>query len=178
MSLPLNLPVSYAIATLNQMSQAEFTEALGSIFEHTPEIAAQAWQERPFDDVTKLHQVMIAIIKAMSESDQLKLICAHPDLGSKFKMAEASIQEQSTVGLDQLSITEYDRFQQLNQAYKQKFSFPFIIAVRNHTKETILSAFERRLQHSLEVERQQAIAEIIEIARWRLILAVKSYEIS
>ena len=174
----MSLPVSYAIATLNQMSQAEFTEALGSIFEHTPEIAAQAWQERPFDDVTTLHQVMTAIIKAMSESEQLKLICAHPDLGSKFKMAEASIQEQSTVGLDQLSITEYDRFQQLNQAYKQKFSFPFIIAVRNHTKDSILSAFERRLQHSLEVERQQAIAEIIEIARWRLILAVKSYEIS
>ncbi len=168
----MNFPSKYAIATLNQMSQAEFTEALGSIFEHTPEIAAQAWQERPFDDLTKLHLVMAGIVKNMNESDQLKLICAHPDLGSKFKMAEASVQEQSTVGLDQLSSSEYSRFQQLNDAYKQKFGFPFIIAVRNHTKDSILAAFEQRLNNTIALEKKQAIAEIIEIARWRLFLAI------
>jgi 2-oxo-4-hydroxy-4-carboxy-5-ureidoimidazoline decarboxylase len=157
---------------LNQMSQSEFTEAIGSIFEHTPEIAAEAWRSQPFADVQNLHQVMVAIVLKMSDDEQLKLICAHPDLGSKFKMAEASIQEQSTVGLDQLSATEYDRFQYLNQAYKDKFAFPFIIAVRNHTKDSILKAFEQRLLNNLEVEKKQAIAEIIEIARWRLILAV------
>ena len=156
------------IANLNQMSQVEFTEALGAIFEHTPEIATAAWLERPFTDISELHQVMAAIVYKMSEAEQLKLICAHPDLGSKFKMAEASVQEQSTVGLDQLSAAEYDRFQQLNDDYKQKFSFPFIIAVRNHTKESILNAFEQRLLNSLAMEKQQAITEIIEIARWRL----------
>ena len=156
------------IANLNQMSQVEFTEALGAIFEHTPEIATAAWLERPFTDISELHQVMAAIVNKMSEAEQLKLICAHPDLGSKFKMAEASVQEQSTVGLDQLSAAEYDRFQQLNDDYKQKFSFPFIIAVRNHTKESILNAFEQRLLNSLAMEKQQAITEIIEIARWRL----------
>jgi 2-oxo-4-hydroxy-4-carboxy-5-ureidoimidazoline decarboxylase len=150
------------------MSQSEFIEVLGSIFEHTPEIAAEAWLERPFADISELHQVMAAIVNKMSEADQLKLICAHPDLGSKFKMAEASVQEQSTVGLDQLSPTEYNRFQQLNDNYKQKFSFPFIIAVRNHTKESILSAFEERLLNSVATEQKQAITEIIEIARWRL----------
>jgi 2-oxo-4-hydroxy-4-carboxy-5-ureidoimidazoline decarboxylase len=159
---------------LNQMSQSEFTEAIGSIFEHTPEIAAEAWRSQPFADVQSLHQVMAAIVLKMSDDEQLKLICAHPDLGSKFKMAEASIQEQSTVGLDQLSATEYDRFQYLNQAYKDKFAFPFIIAVRNHTKDSILKAFEQRLLNNLEVEKKQAIAEIIEIARWRLILATSS----
>ena len=156
------------IANLNQMSQVEFTEALGAIFEHTPEIATAAWLERPFTDISELHQVMAAIVYKMSEAEQLKLICAHPDLGSKFKMAEASVQEQSTVGLDQLSAAEYDRFQQLNDDYKQKFSFPFIIAVRNHTKESIINAFEERLLNSLVIEKQQAITEIIEIARWRL----------
>ena len=159
---------------LNQMSQSEFIEAIGSIFEHTPEIAAEAWRSQPFTDVQNLHQVMAAIVLKMSDDEQLKLICAHPDLGSKFKMAEASIQEQSTVGLDQLSATEYDRFQYLNQAYKDKFAFPFIIAVRNHTKDSILKAFEQRLLNNLEVEKKQAIAEIIEIARWRLILATSS----
>ena len=157
---------------LNQMSQAEFTEVFGSIFEHTPEIAAEAWRSRPFADVQNLHQVMAAIALEMSETEQLKLICAHPDLGSKFKMAESSVQEQSTVGLDQLSETEYNRFQELNQAYKEKFSFPFIIAVRNNTKDSILAAFEQRLENNLEVEQKQAIAEIIEIARWRLTLTV------
>jgi 2-oxo-4-hydroxy-4-carboxy-5-ureidoimidazoline decarboxylase len=156
------------------MSQDEFTEALGSIFEHTPEIASESWRSRPFTDVMQLHQTMTAIVNKMNESAQLTLICAHPDLGSKFKMAEASVQEQSTLGLDQLSPTEYDRFQNLNQDYKEKFSFPFIIAVRNHTKDSILAAFEQRLQNNLEVEKQQAIAEIIEIARWRLILAIKA----
>ena len=159
---------------LNQMSQSEFIEAIGSIFEHTPEIAAEAWRSQLFTDVQNLHQVMAAIVLKMSDDEQLKLICAHPDLGSKFKMAEASIQEQSTVGLDQLSATEYDRFQYLNQAYKDKFAFPFIIAVRNHTKDSILKAFEQRLLNNLEVEKKQAIAEIIEIARWRLVLATSS----
>ena len=159
---------------LNQMSQSEFIEAIGSIFEHTPEIAAEAWRSQPFADVQSLHQVMAVIVLKMSDDEQLKLICAHPDLGSKFKMAEASIQEQSTVGLDQLSATEYDRFQYLNQAYKDKFAFPFIIAVRNHTKDSILKAFEQRLLNNLEVEKKQAISEIIEIARWRLILATSS----
>jgi len=168
----LSLTFNYVIATLNQMSQTEFTEALGSIFEHTPEIAAQAWRKRPFDDVTNLHQVMTAIVENMSEADQLKLIRAHPDLGSKFKMAEASVNEQSTVGLDQLSSDEYQHFQQLNDAYKQKFGFPFIIAVRNHTKDSILASFKQRLENTIALERKQAIAEIIEIARWRLVLAV------
>jgi len=166
--------LSYSIAMLNQMSQAEFTAVLGSIFEHTPEIAAKAWRSQPFADVQNLHQVMAAIALKMSETEQLKLICAHPDLGCKFKMAEASVQEQSTVGLDQLSATEYNRFQQLNQNYKDKFSFPFIIAVRNNTKDSILAAFEQRLENNLEVEQKQAIAEIVEIARWRLILSISN----
>jgi 2-oxo-4-hydroxy-4-carboxy-5-ureidoimidazoline decarboxylase len=160
------------LENLNQMSQAEFTEVLGSIFEHTPEIASEAWRSRAFNNVMQLHQTMAEIVNKMSESEQLKLICAHPDLGSKFKMAEDSVQEQSKVGLDRLSTAEYDRFQQLNDAYKEKFGFPFIIAVRNHTKDTILKAFEQRLENAMQIEKKQAIAEIIEIARWRLTLAI------
>lgn len=165
-------PLSYLLKTLNQMSQSEFTKALGSIFEHTPEIASEAWRSLPFENVLQLHRTMAEIVTNMNEADQLKLICAHPDLGSKFRMAEASVQEQSTVGLDQLSAAEYNRFQQLNDAYKEKFGFPFIIAVRNHTKDTILKAFEQRLENDPQLEKKQAIIEIIEIARWRLTLAI------
>ncbi|WP_246142034.1 2-oxo-4-hydroxy-4-carboxy-5-ureidoimidazoline decarboxylase [Hyella patelloides] len=158
----------YAIAQLNQMSQQEFTIALGAIWEDTPEIAQQTWHNQPFADIEALYKAMVAIVKSMSETEQLALIKAHPDLGSKAKMAEASVQEQAGVGLDRLSESEYQRFQSLNQAYKEKFGFPFIIAVKNHTKESILEAFTIRLKNNQEQEKQQALTEISKIARLRL----------
>lgn len=150
------------------MSQEDFTTALGEIWEETPEIANQAWHNKPFEDVEALYQAMVAVVENMSETQQLELIKAHPDLGGKAKMAQASVQEQSGAGLDRLSESEYERFQSLNQAYKDKFGFPFIIAVKNHTKESILSAFETRLENSQEAEKQQALTEISKIARLRL----------
>ncbi len=157
-----------SIATLNQMSQEDFIRVLGSVFEETPAIAAHAWNQRPFTSVADLHQTMVQVVNAMSAAEQLLLIRAHPDLGSKAKMANASVQEQAGVGLDQLSAAEYDRFQTLNQAYKNRFGFPFIIAVKSHTKESILAAFEQRLGNSLEAEQQQALIEITQIAQFRL----------
>lgn len=160
--------MSYAIAQLNQMSQEEFVAALGAIFEETPVIADQVWKKRPFVDVADIYQQMVDVVKAMSREEQLKLIRVHPDLGSKAKMAAASVQEQSGVGLDQLTVGEYERFKLLNSMYKAKFNFPFIVAVRNHTKDSILTAFERRLENTVDQELEQAIAEIFQIAQFRL----------
>ena len=159
---------TYSIVELNQLSQDGFTAVLGPIFEATPTIAHQAWQSRPFADVTDLHQRMVAVVRSMDRAQQVALIRAHPDLGSKAKMAEASVQEQAGVGLDRLSPDEYDRFQSLNVQYKQQFEFPFIIAVKNQTKTSILEAFDRRLQNSPAQELEQALAEICRIARFRL----------
>jgi 2-oxo-4-hydroxy-4-carboxy-5-ureidoimidazoline decarboxylase len=161
--------VAYAIAQLNQMNQAEFVAALGEIYEHTPAIAAQAWNQQPFTDVTELHQTMMAVVQSMSLAEQDALIQAHPDLGSKAKMAIASVQEQAGAGLNQLSPAEFERFQTLNQAYKTKFGFPFIVAVKNHTKASILEAFEQRLKNSLAAEREQALNQIFQIAQFRLL---------
>lgn len=158
----------YAIAQLNQMSQQEFTAALGEVWEQTPEIAKQAWHSQPFANLNFLYQAMVAVVDNMSDKEQLALIQAHPDLGSKAKMADASVQEQAGVGLDRLSNQEYERFQSLNQRYKDKFGFPFIIAVKYHTKDSILKAFETRLKNTQEQEQQQALAEISKIARLRL----------
>ena len=158
----------YTFAQLNRMSQEDFTTALGEIWEETPEIANQAWHNKPFENVEALYRAMVAVVESMSETQQLALIKAHPDLGGKAKMAQASVQEQAGVGLDRLSESEYQRFQSLNQAYKDKFGFPFIIAVKNHTKESILSAFETRLQNSQEAEKREALTEISKIARLRL----------
>ena len=159
----------YTIAELNQMNQEAFVEALGAVFEHTPTIAQQAWTQRPFCDVNILHQKMVEVVQGMSQAEQLALIRAHPDLGSKAKMAEASVKEQVGIGLNQLTPEEYDRILLLNQAYKDKFGFPFIIAVKNHTKASLLEAFEHRLQNSVDAEMELALTEIAQIAKFRLL---------
>jgi 2-oxo-4-hydroxy-4-carboxy-5-ureidoimidazoline decarboxylase len=164
------------IDDLNHMDLEEFMNQLGGVFEDTPAIARRVWDNRPFANLEALHQSLVDDVKAMNVAEQLALIRAHPDLGSKAKMAEASVKEQAVAGLDQLTADEYQQFQQLNQAYQEQFEFPFIIAVKNHTKESILEAFRLRLHHSVEVEREGAIAEIIEIARLRLAQVVQELE--
>ncbi|MFM7437914.1 MAG: 2-oxo-4-hydroxy-4-carboxy-5-ureidoimidazoline decarboxylase [Snowella sp.] len=158
----------YAIAELNQMSQGEFTASLAKIFEDSPWVAERTWPKRPFKNVNDLHRAMVETVEESSLTEKLRLICSHPDLATKTKMAEASVKEQAGVGLDRLTLEEYNQFQQLNQAYKDKFAFPFIVAVKNHTKESILEAFKQRLENSLETERKQALIEIAKIAHFRL----------
>ncbi|NJR63981.1 MAG: 2-oxo-4-hydroxy-4-carboxy-5-ureidoimidazoline decarboxylase [Cyanobacteria bacterium CRU_2_1] len=158
----------YVIAELNQMSQERFVDALGAVFEESPLIASRAWHKRPFADLADLHQQMLDVIHAMNQAEQIALIQAHPDLGSKSSMATASVQEQSGVGLNRLTSEEYEQFQRLNQSYKAKFGFPFVVAVKNHTKLSILETFEHRLNNPLTVELQQALTEITQITRLRL----------
>jgi 2-oxo-4-hydroxy-4-carboxy-5-ureidoimidazoline decarboxylase len=163
----------YSIAQLNQMDETAFVAALGAIFEDTPEIARETSYYRPFTDRHSLYQQMIAIVHYFSPEEKLALIRAHPDLGTRAKMAEASVQEQAGVGLDRLSPEEFDRFQNLNQAYRQKFDFPFIIAVKDHTKESILAAFEERLLNDGATEIDRALTEIGKIARFRLAATIE-----
>jgi 2-oxo-4-hydroxy-4-carboxy-5-ureidoimidazoline decarboxylase len=160
--------MTYTIAQINQMSQENFVEALGSIFEDTPTIAAQTWHKRPFRDRTHLYQGLISQMLELSDGDKMALMRSHPDLGSRLKMAPDSIAEQAGAALDRLSPQEYDRFMALNEAYKHKFGFPFIMAVKGQTKETILKAFEARLNHDFQVERERALEEIAKIVQFRL----------
>jgi 2-oxo-4-hydroxy-4-carboxy-5-ureidoimidazoline decarboxylase len=156
------------IEELNGMGLDEFVDVLGEVFENTPSIARQVWEKRPFADVDDLHRKMMSQIEIMSLEEKLRFIRAHPDLGSRAKMADASVQEQAGAGLDRLTAEEYQQLQQLNQAYQEKFDFPFIVAVRNQTKESILEAFQTRLEHSIAVEQERAIEEIRKITRFRL----------
>jgi len=160
--------MTYTISDINRMSQAAFIEVCGSVFEHTPAIATHAWSKRPFADIHDLHQTMIDIVDQLPDEDQLALICAHPDLGSRATMAEASVNEQAGAGLDRLSPQDYDRLQMLNNAYQARFGFPFIVAVKRHTLASIFETLEHRLNHSVEAEVQQALSEISHIAWFRL----------
>ena len=158
----------YTLTQLNRMDRVAFTQVLGSIFEHTPAIANQAWEKLPFLDLKQLHEAMVGVVDSMSQSEKMLLIGAHPSLGDRVKMAEASVLEQSSIGLDRLNPEEYNLIQTLNQSYRDRFGFPFIIAVRDHSKLTILEAFNSRLHNSNESEINQAIAEISKIAKYRL----------
>ena len=160
--------VQISLEDLNQMDQAHFTQVLGDIFEHTPAIAHQTWSGRPFVNVAALHQAMVDVMQALPNEAQLSLIRAHPDLGTKAKMTDSSVQEQASAGLDQLSPEEFTTFETLNQAYRDQFQFPFIVAVKENTKTSILEAFRQRLTHDFDTERRTALTEIAKIAGYRL----------
>jgi 2-oxo-4-hydroxy-4-carboxy-5-ureidoimidazoline decarboxylase len=161
--------MNYSLSEINNLDRDAFVAALGAVYEDTPAIAEKAWYKKPFVDLEQLHQSMVDVVKKMSDSEQLILIRSHPDLGSKAKMAEASVKEQAGIGLDRLTSQEFDRFQLLNDKYKEKFGFPFIIAVKNQNKMSIFDAFELRLQNAIELEKERALLEIFKIAKFRLL---------
>lgn len=150
------------------MEQAKFVSVFGTIFEETPAIAERAWSTRPFADVADLHRAMVVVVEQMSPDEQLALIRAHPELGSCAKMADASVQEQASTGLDQLSAEAYERLRVLNAAYQEKFEFPFVMAVKGHSKDSILAALEARLNNERAEEMARSLNEITQIARFRL----------
>jgi OHCU decarboxylase len=100
---------------------------------------------------------------------QIDLITSYPDLAAKVALGQESRRDQASAGLNRLTTEEYDRFDRLNDAYREKFGFPFVICVRENTKETILDAFERRLQNTPMQERMAALVEIAKIANLRLL---------
>lgn len=150
------------------MEQAVFVDLFGAIFEETPEVASKAWQDCPFQDVADLHRKMVAIVEHMTADEQIELIRAHPELGNRGKMAEASVQEQAGAGLIQLEMADYERIQSLNSAYCKKFGFPFVMAVKGFNRSDILTAFESRLKADTASERVRALSEIYKISRFRL----------
>ncbi len=157
---------------LSRLDRAGFVAAIGAVFEHSPWIAERAWDRRPFDDLDALMAAMLAVVEAATGDEKLALIRAHPDLAGKAARAgaltERSTAEQAGAGLDRLSDEEFQRFHRLNDAYKTRFGFPFVIAVRGHTKETILAAFATRLGNTPAAETVEALRNIGLIARFRL----------
>ena len=157
---------------INKLDQPAFTATFGGVYEHSPWIAKAAWTQRPFADATALLEAMKKVVDQSSEAQQMKLICAHPDLAGKLAQAGEltahSTEEQHAAGLDYLTDEERTRFTELNEAYKATFQFPFIICAKEHSKEEILHLFEKRLNHTVETERNEALHQIHRIARLRV----------
>jgi 2-oxo-4-hydroxy-4-carboxy-5-ureidoimidazoline decarboxylase len=157
---------------VNHLTQPDFVAALGAIYEHSPWIAERAWEFRPFSGVDALHAAMARVVAEASEAERLALVRAHPDLAGRLAragaLAPASAGEQAGLGLDRLSDEEFEAFDSLNTGYREKFGFPFVIAVKRHSRASVLAAFRARLLHAADEELRTALAEIDMIARFRL----------
>jgi 2-oxo-4-hydroxy-4-carboxy-5-ureidoimidazoline decarboxylase len=157
---------------LNACTQGDFVAALANIFEYSPWVAEQAFAGRPFAGVTALFAAMKTAVERAPEGLRLALIKSHPDLANKTQRAAGltaeSSAEQNSVGLDRLSDAEYEAFERVNNAYRSKFGFPYIVCVRRHTKDSILNDFEQRLPNDIATETAASVAEICRIAALRL----------
>lgn len=153
---------------LNASAQPRFVETLEWIFESSPWVAERAWAGRPFASVDHLHATMTAVVEAAGQEERLALLRAHPDLGARARMSAASVGEQQGAGLDRLTPEEFDRLQRLNLAYRVKFGFPFLFAVKGSTKRDILAALEQRIAADREQELEEALRQVYRIAMFRL----------
>jgi 2-oxo-4-hydroxy-4-carboxy-5-ureidoimidazoline decarboxylase len=160
--------MSTTIAELNGQPREQFVETVGWVFEHSPWVAERAWKKRPFVSFDDLSTKLIQEVQSSSPNEQLALLQAHPDLGTKATVSESSSAEQAEAGLDRLTQSEYDELKQLNEKYKKKFGFPFLFAVKGSDKKTILDALKRRLNSAPEQEFQVALGHVFRIARFRL----------
>ena len=157
---------------LNTLNESEFVTLIGPIFEASPWIAKRTWPNRPFDGVDSLHDSLCQSMHKAKEEEKLALIRAHPDLAGRAarqgSLTPESTAEQAGAGLDRLTDQEIASFSRMNQEYRARFGFPFVVCVGEHTKESILASFAARLENDRERETETALAEVCKIARLRL----------
>jgi 2-oxo-4-hydroxy-4-carboxy-5-ureidoimidazoline decarboxylase len=164
------LTIAEVPGALNALGQEEFVRALGPVFEGSPWIAREAWSERPFADLEDLHAAMVAALRAAAPPRRLALVRAHPELGARAAegLTAESTREQVGAGLDRLPDAELEELGRLNRAYRERFGFPLVVYVGEHTPPSILAWARERLGRSREEELETALVEIAKIARARL----------
>jgi 2-oxo-4-hydroxy-4-carboxy-5-ureidoimidazoline decarboxylase len=160
------------MAELNALDREAFVARLGHIFEHSPWVADRAWPQRPFSSLDPLHACMVAVVMASTRAEQLALIRSHPELLGRLPQATPlsaeSVREQGAAGLRDANEIELARLASLNAAYREKFGFPFILAVRGVGRAQIQASLAERVGNSPEGEFAQCLAQIARIARFRL----------
>ena len=163
---------------IDKLSETEFTEVFGNIFEDASWIAVKLYKQKPFYDFNDLCKKMISIFQESDDQSKLKILNSHPDLANKAKIGSLtpdSNKEQLSAGLDQCTKEEFNEFKNLNVKYKNNFGFPFILAVKGKNKLEILDNFKRRIVSDKQVEFEEAIKQVKEIANLRLIELKKKF---
>jgi 2-oxo-4-hydroxy-4-carboxy-5-ureidoimidazoline decarboxylase len=181
MTMEMSMPT---VTELLSKPASEITSFLGGIYEHSLWVA-EALVEKPdayvlIETVTDLAALMKSIVDDASKEKKMELLCAHPDLcekvGKMKSLTEESKEEQSRSGLQSLTEEETERFNKMNTAYRAKFNFPFILAVRNATKFTVLAALEGRLPHPVEKEFVTSLEQVHKIAWMRLLSKISTVD--
>lgn len=163
----------WSLTEVNSQTAQEFELYFGGVLEHSPAYASQVQAQRPFASLAALADAFAQAAKGRTPAEQLALIRAHPDLAGKAALAgeltTESASEQASAGLDRLSPEEFAEFHRLNAAYHAKFEMPYVACVRANTKETLLAGAAERLAHTTDQEIARALAEIGQIARFRVL---------
>jgi 2-oxo-4-hydroxy-4-carboxy-5-ureidoimidazoline decarboxylase len=166
--MPRLLGPLMTLAEANSLSSEAFVEAFRDIAEHSPWVAERASSLRPFASRATLVDAFQRALATASRLEQEAVLRAHPDLGRKAKLARDSAREQTGAGLDRLTPSELARFEALNEGYRARFGFPFILAVKGADKHRILDAFEQRAGGAHEEEIWTALAQVMRIIRFRI----------
>lgn len=166
------MPESLTVASLSRLDRPAFVGAVGAVFEHSPWVMARAWEKRPFPSRAAFYAVLENILDEAGREDQLALIKAHPELAGKAavrgELTADSAREQAGAGLSLCTPEEFASIQKLNRAYREKFGWPFIIAVKGFSRQGIIAEMIRRLGRTPDEEFAEALAQIVRIASFRL----------
>ena len=157
-----------SIDKFNKLSKAEFISIFGNIFEKTEWVAERCYESKPYNNLDELVSKMMKIFENIEKERHLEILNSHPDLAVEKKLTEDSKNEQKNASLNQCTDEEFVEFKKLNEEYKKKFGFPFIIAVKGKNKEEILNSFRQRITNNINLEFEEAKKQVKKIASFRL----------
>ena len=162
-----------SIEKFNKLSKVEFISIFGNIFEKTEWIAERCYESKPYNNLDELILKMMKIFENTEKEKHLEILNSHPDLAVEKKLTKDSKNEQKNASLNQCTDKEFIEFKKLNEEYKKKFWFPFIIAVKGKNKEEILNSFRQRITNNINLEFEEAKKQVKKIASFRLSEIIK-----
>ena len=157
-----------SIDKFNKLSKAEFISIFGNIFEKTKWVAEKCYESKPYNNLDELVSKMMKIFENIEKERLLEILNSHPDLAVGKKLTKDSKNEQKNASLNQCTDEEFVEFKKLNEEYKKKFGFPFIVAVKGKNKEEILNSFRQRITNNINLEFEEAKKQVKKIASFRL----------
>ena len=162
-----------SIDKVNKLNKSDFISIFGNVFEKTEWIAQKSYDSKPYKNFEELFSKMVEIFENSNKESHIKILNAHPDLAIEKRLTEDSKNEQQNASLNQCTNEEFLEFKKLNEEYKKKFGFPFIIAVKGKNKEEILNSFRQRITNNINLEFEEAKKQVKKIASFRLSEIIK-----
>jgi len=162
-----------SIDKVNKLSKSDFISIFGNVFEKTEWIAQKSYDSKPYKNFEELFSKMMEVFENSNKENHIKILNAHPDLAVEKKLTKDSKNEQKNASLNQCTDEEFIEIKKLNEEYKKKFRFPFIIAVKGKNKEEILNSFRQRITNNINLEFEEAKKQVKKIANFRLSEIIK-----